>query len=99
MSKPEEVLFSDFVVGETYAQNLNLTNVSYTINTLKLIGLSNNILDFITVQFTPPGHLSALARQLGLLAKAALEKSPHLGPHRSSGYFESHRARIWKHTK
>lgn len=59
MSKPEEVLFSDFVVGETYAQNLNLTNVSYTINTLKLIGLSNNILDFITVQFTPPGHLSA----------------------------------------
>ncbi|KAL5252786.1 hypothetical protein ACHWQZ_G015526 [Mnemiopsis leidyi] len=59
MSKPEEVIFSDYIVGETYSQNLTLTNVSYTINTLKLIGLSNNLLDFITVDFTPPGHLSA----------------------------------------
>ena len=59
MSKPEEVVFSDYMVGETYSQNLTLTNVSYTINTLKLIGLSNNLLDFITVDFTPPGHLSA----------------------------------------
>ena len=59
MSKPEEVIFSDYIVGETYSQLLTLTNVSYTINTLKLIGLSNNLLDFITVDFTPPGHLSA----------------------------------------
>ena len=59
MSKPEEVVFSDYLVGETYSQNLTLTNVSYTINTLKLIGLSNNLLDFIAVSFTPPGHLSA----------------------------------------
>lgn len=59
MSKPEEVIFSDYIVGETYSQHLTLTNVSYTINTLKLIGLSSNLLDFITVEFTPPGHLSA----------------------------------------
>ena len=59
MSKPEEVIFSDYEVGETYTQHLTLTNVSYTINTLKLIGMSTNLLDFIAVEFSPPGHLSA----------------------------------------
>ena len=59
MSKPEEVIFSDYEVGETYTQHLTLTNVSYTINTLKLIAMSTNLLDFIAVEFSPPGHLSA----------------------------------------
>ena len=41
----------DFDVGNTYKMKVVLTNISYTINTCKLIGLTEKLKDFITVEY------------------------------------------------
>lgn len=59
ISKPPEAVFRDFEVGRVYRQRLQLTNVSYTVNHCKLLGPSEAMEDFVTVEFNPPGSLSA----------------------------------------
>lgn len=59
ISKPEEVVFKDFQVGKTYRKRLQLTNVSYTVNYCKMIGVSEHLRDFISIEFNPPGAMSA----------------------------------------
>ncbi len=59
LSKPEEALFKDFVVGRVYRRRLQFTNVSYTVNHLKLLGVSDNLKNFLSVDFNPPGSMSA----------------------------------------
>lgn len=58
-SKPEEIIFKDLDIGCIYQKKVQLTNVSYTVNYCKLIGISENLQDFITIDFDPPGAMSA----------------------------------------
>ena len=59
LSKPAEVVFKDFEVGKVLHRRLQLTNVSYSVNYCKLLGVSEHLKDFITVNFNPPGSMSA----------------------------------------
>ena len=58
-ANPDIVHFKDLAVGKTYRKRVKLTNVSYTINYLKLVGLSEHLKDFVTLQFDSPGQMSA----------------------------------------
>ena len=58
-SKPEVAEFKDFTPGEIMKLKLTLTNVTYTVNYCKLVGVSTQLSDFITVKFNPPGAMSA----------------------------------------
>ena len=59
MSKPSEVIFKDFELGKTYRKKLQLTNISYSFNYCKLIGVTDNLKDFVSIEFNPPGSISA----------------------------------------
>ncbi|KAE8592886.1 hypothetical protein XENTR_v10018908 [Xenopus tropicalis] len=58
-SKPNLVHFKNLDVGKIYKKRITLTNASYTINFCKLVGVSEHLKDFITIQFDPPGAMSA----------------------------------------
>ncbi|CAF4742799.1 unnamed protein product, partial [Rotaria sp. Silwood2] len=58
-SDPSEIIFKDFDVEKVYRTRVTLTNVTLTINTLKLVDLSESLKDFITLKFEPPGMISA----------------------------------------
>ncbi|XP_026187330.1 cilia- and flagella-associated protein 74 isoform X3 [Mastacembelus armatus] len=58
ISKPEVILFKDFEVGKMYKKKIVLTNISYTTNHCKLLGVSTQLKDFISANFDPPGSLS-----------------------------------------
>ncbi|XP_017266687.2 cilia- and flagella-associated protein 74 isoform X2 [Kryptolebias marmoratus] len=58
VSKPEVVLFKDFEVGKLYKKKIVLTNISYTVNHCKLLRVSAQLKDFISINFEPPGPLS-----------------------------------------
>ncbi|XP_018408595.1 PREDICTED: cilia- and flagella-associated protein 74 [Nanorana parkeri] len=58
-SKPKVIHFKDLDVGKTYKKKVTLTNTSNTINFCKLVEVSDNLKDFITIQFDPPGQMSA----------------------------------------
>ncbi|XP_056241792.1 cilia- and flagella-associated protein 74 isoform X1 [Seriola aureovittata] len=59
ISKPEAVLFKDFDVGKVYKKKIVLTNISYTTNHCKFLGISAQLKDFIFISFEPPGFLCA----------------------------------------
>ncbi|XP_040915235.1 cilia- and flagella-associated protein 74 [Toxotes jaculatrix] len=59
ISKPEVILFKDFEVEKLYKKKLVLTNISYSTNHCKLLGVSAQLKDFISINFDPPGSLSA----------------------------------------
>lgn len=50
-SQPRVIEFKDFDVGSTYNLKVLLTNISYTINTCKLIGITEKLKDFISVEY------------------------------------------------
>ncbi|KAG7519814.1 hypothetical protein JOB18_016556 [Solea senegalensis] len=58
-SKPEVILFKDFEVGQTYKKKIVLTNVGYTTNHCKLLGMCTRLTDFVSINFESPGFLSA----------------------------------------
>ncbi|XP_013404073.1 cilia- and flagella-associated protein 74-like, partial [Lingula anatina] len=58
-SKPDVIHFKDFDVGKSYKKKVTLTNVSYTVNYCKLLGITEHLKDFIDVLFDPPGQMSA----------------------------------------
>ncbi|RMX35928.1 hypothetical protein pdam_00005199 [Pocillopora damicornis] len=58
-SKPEVIVFKDFDVGKSYKKKILLTNISYTQNYCKYVGMSHILKDFIEVFFDPPGVMSA----------------------------------------
>ncbi len=53
------MVFRNFDVGKVYSKKVRLTNVSYTVNRCQLEGVSTSIADFINVDFSPPGSMSA----------------------------------------
>ncbi|XP_051760372.1 cilia- and flagella-associated protein 74 isoform X2 [Ctenopharyngodon idella] len=59
ISKPEIILFKDCDVGKVYKKKFTLTNVTYTTNYCKLLGVSQNLKDHVSVSFEPPGPMSA----------------------------------------
>ena len=58
-SKPEVARFKDFSPGQRLRQKITLTNVTYSVNFCKLVGVSPQLEDFVTVEFSPPGPMSA----------------------------------------
>ncbi|XP_015768181.1 PREDICTED: cilia- and flagella-associated protein 74-like, partial [Acropora digitifera] len=58
-SKPEVITFKDFDVGKSYKKKILLTNISYTQNYCKYVGMSHILKDFVEVFFEPPGVMSA----------------------------------------
>ncbi|XP_035828407.1 cilia- and flagella-associated protein 74 [Aplysia californica] len=58
-SKPDVIHFKDFVVGKTYKKRVTLTNVSYTVNYIKFLDITERLKDFIKIHFDPPGQMSA----------------------------------------
>jgi hypothetical protein len=59
ISKPSKIVFKDFDLGRTRVQTIQLTNVSFSFNSFKLIPLNEKIRDFFDITYTPPGRMSA----------------------------------------
>uniref|UniRef100_A0A8C0EAQ3 Cilia and flagella associated protein 74 n=1 Tax=Bubo bubo TaxID=30461 RepID=A0A8C0EAQ3_BUBBB len=58
-SKPSCIHFKDFDVGHIYKKKIALINASYSVNFCRLVGISEWLKDFISVQFDPPGKMPA----------------------------------------
>ncbi|CAG5118471.1 unnamed protein product, partial [Candidula unifasciata] len=58
-SKPNVIHFKDFVVGKFYKKKAILTNVSYSVNYIRFLEVSDSLKDFIKISFEPPGQMSA----------------------------------------
>ncbi|NWU61113.1 CFA74 protein, partial [Pterocles burchelli] len=58
-SKPSCIHFKDFDVGQIYKKKVALINASYSLNSCRLLGISEWLKDFIGVRFDPPGKISA----------------------------------------
>ncbi|XP_051027663.1 cilia- and flagella-associated protein 74 [Acomys russatus] len=58
-SKPEVIHFKDFDIGKVYKKKITLINATYTINYCKLVGVEEELKDFIHIDFDPPGPMSA----------------------------------------
>ncbi|BFZ23894.1 hypothetical protein BsWGS_26933 [Bradybaena similaris] len=58
-SKPSVIHFKDLVVGKTYKKKVILTNVSYSVNYIRFLEVSDSLKDFIKITFEPPGQMSA----------------------------------------
>ncbi|XP_029010867.1 cilia- and flagella-associated protein 74 isoform X2 [Betta splendens] len=58
ISKPGVILFKDFEVGKMYKKKIVLTNTSHVTNYCKLLGLSAQLKDFISIKFKPLGSLA-----------------------------------------
>ncbi|NWI86011.1 CFA74 protein, partial [Pitta sordida] len=56
-SKPSCIHFKDFDVGQIYKKKIVLTNASSSVNSCRLVGLSEGLEDFISVHFVPPGKM------------------------------------------
>ncbi|CAH8571345.1 unnamed protein product [Dicrocoelium dendriticum] len=56
--QPPEIWFKDFEPNTTIKTKLKLTNISLKICTCRFVGLSQQLMDFVTVQFPPSGALS-----------------------------------------
>ncbi|XP_021273277.1 cilia- and flagella-associated protein 74 isoform X3 [Numida meleagris] len=58
-SKPSCIHFKDFDVGKIYKKKIVLINASPSINYCKPVAISEWLKDFISIQFDPPGKMSA----------------------------------------
>ncbi|CEM29836.1 unnamed protein product [Vitrella brassicaformis CCMP3155] len=59
LSKPAVIQFNDFDVGEVYAQQVQLTNVSLSFNHFRTMPIEDKARDFFHVSLPPPGRMSA----------------------------------------
>ncbi|XP_016372318.1 cilia- and flagella-associated protein 74 [Sinocyclocheilus rhinocerous] len=74
ISKPEVILFKDCDVGKIYKKKFTLTNVTYMTNYCKLLGVSQNLKDYVSVSFEPPGPMSAgMACELEVIFRPLLD--------------------------
>ena len=58
ISNPEIIIFRDFIIGETMELEFELTNVSYSRNTFKLIGIDKEYENLFEIKCSPPGFIS-----------------------------------------
>eukprot|EP00051_Salpingoeca_urceolata_P017338 m.235455 g.235455 ORF g.235455 m.235455 type:complete len:1628 (+) comp18926_c0_seq5:189-5072(+) len=54
--KPERVVFQDFEVGQTHRKKLVLTNISYSVNSFKVLQAQSPAIEY---EYTPSGGVSA----------------------------------------
>ncbi|XP_070812255.1 cilia- and flagella-associated protein 74 [Pituophis catenifer annectens] len=74
-SKPSLIHFKDFDVGKTYKKKVTLINAFYSINYLKLDGVSEHLKDFFTVLFDPPGPMSSgMSCEVGVTFKPMINE-------------------------
>uniref|UniRef100_A0A8C5SAW1 Cilia- and flagella-associated protein 74 n=1 Tax=Laticauda laticaudata TaxID=8630 RepID=A0A8C5SAW1_LATLA len=74
-SKPSLIHFKDFDVGKTYKKKVTLINAFYSINYLKLDGVSEHLKDFFTVLFDPPGPMSSgMSYEVGVIFKPMINE-------------------------
>ena len=59
LSRPRIISFRDFELDQTYVKEVELTNVSWTINRFKRIVVDEHLEDIVTVKYDFPGLLSA----------------------------------------
>eukprot|EP00076_Gallus_gallus_P032826 XP_024998364.1 cilia- and flagella-associated protein 74 isoform X1 [Gallus gallus] len=75
-SKPSCIHFKDFDVGKTYKKKIVLINASYSINYCKPVGISKWLKDFISIQFDPPGKMSAgMSCEVGITFKPVINEN------------------------
>ncbi|XP_031469238.1 cilia- and flagella-associated protein 74 isoform X2 [Phasianus colchicus] len=75
-TKPSCVHFKDFDVGKIYKKKIVLINASYSINYCKPVGISEWLKDFITIQFDPPGKMSAgMSCEVGVTFKPVINEN------------------------
>ncbi|NXK56564.1 CFA74 protein, partial [Chauna torquata] len=75
-SKPSCIHFKDFDVGKIYKKKIVLTNASYSVNFCRLVGISERLKDFISIQFDPPGKLSAgMSCEVGVTFKPVMDEN------------------------
>ncbi|KAJ6658821.1 hypothetical protein lerEdw1_019743 [Lerista edwardsae] len=74
-SKPSLIHFKDFDIGKTYKKKMILINAFYSINYCRLDGVSEHLKDFFTVDFDPPGPMSAgMACEVGVTFKPMINE-------------------------
>ncbi|XP_042687323.1 cilia- and flagella-associated protein 74 isoform X2 [Centrocercus urophasianus] len=75
-TKPSCVHFKDFDVGKIYKKKIVLINASYSINYCKPVGISEWLKDFISIQFDPPGKMSAgMSCEVGVTFKPVVNEN------------------------
>ncbi|XP_035200777.1 cilia- and flagella-associated protein 74 isoform X14 [Oxyura jamaicensis] len=75
-SKPSYIHFKDFDVGKIYKKKIVLTNASYSVNFCRLVGISEWLKDFISIQFEPPGKMSpGMSCEVGVTFKPAIDEN------------------------
>ena len=64
---PATVIFNDVQVGKKYTKKVNVTNISYKLNTFKLLELPPDLADVLTIDYDIDKSLGAgMACQLHL---------------------------------
>nr|CEL65392.1 TPA: Flagellar associated protein, related [Neospora caninum Liverpool] len=58
-AKPEIIHFENFEPGQVYKKTIEVTNISMTFNTFRIVPVPEDLRDIIEVDFTPPGRMSA----------------------------------------
>ncbi|XP_056651979.1 cilia- and flagella-associated protein 74 [Monodelphis domestica] len=77
-SKPDLIHFKNFDIGKRYKKKMTLINASYTINYCKLVGVDEHLKDFITIDFDPPGGMSAgISCEVVIIFKPMINKDLH----------------------
>ncbi|XP_063049389.1 cilia- and flagella-associated protein 74-like [Engraulis encrasicolus] len=56
--KPHTLHFKDFELGKVYRRRVVLTNVTYSTNQLRLLGLTHTLNSCVALSFQPPGPMS-----------------------------------------
>ena len=51
ISKPDKIIFKDFVVGRSYKQTILITNVSLSFNSFKVLPIQDEFKDFFEVTY------------------------------------------------
>ncbi|CAG9461944.1 unnamed protein product [Pedinophyceae sp. YPF-701] len=59
LPSPREVVFEDFDVGKTYSRRVVLTNVSWAQSSFKVLDMPNDVYQYFSLRYKPPGYMSA----------------------------------------
>ena len=58
-AKSKEIIFQDFCIGKKYNQKILLTNTSFGLNSVRLLNLNDNVIDFFNIKYEKVGRISA----------------------------------------
>ena len=58
-AKSKEIIFQDFCIGKKYNQKIILTNTSFGLNSLRILNLNDDVIDFFHIKYEKVGRISA----------------------------------------